>query len=182
MPPRPVIAVIEDAQWADEATLDLIRFIARRLHQLQCLLIVTYRDDLDRDHPLRAALGDLVEPNVTRIQLHPLSLDAVHSMTDGSGADAEALHSATGGNPFFLSEVLASRGDSLPPTVRDAVLGRAQSLSPAARDALDAAAILREWSDAGLVSEVAGTPPGALDECVASGFLDDVSRALEVPP
>ena len=146
-PPRPVIAVIEDAQWADEATFDLIRFVARRLERVPCLVIVTYRDDVDRDHPLRAALGDLVDPNVTRIQLQALSRDAVRAMAGDNAVDPEALHSATGGNPFFVTEVLAGGGHVLPSTVRDAVLGRAQSLSSDARDALDAAAVLGDGAD-----------------------------------
>jgi len=171
-PPRPVIAVIEDAHWADEATLDLIRFMARRLRQLHCLVIVTYRDDLDRDHPLRVALGDLVESNVTRIQLQALSIDAVQTMA-GHSVDAAELHAATGGNPFFVSEVLASTGDIVPSTVRDAVLGRARSLSPEAREALDATSILRDGTEAPLVSAVADTPLAALDECVVTGFLEE---------
>jgi ATP/maltotriose-dependent transcriptional regulator MalT len=107
-----------------------------------------------------------------------LSLDAVQAMAGNAAVDPEVLLSATGGNPFFVNEVLAGGGHTLPATVRDAVLGRAQSLSSPARDALDAAAILRDGSDARLVSAVAGTPAAALDECVAGGFLDDVSGEL----
>src|SRR5262249_36817640 len=77
-PPTPTIAVIEDIHRADEATLDLIKFLARRISRAPALLIVTYRDeDLGRDHPLRLVLGDLPAGDVTRLRLPPLSEAAV---------------------------------------------------------------------------------------------------------
>src|SRR6185437_4461216 len=76
--PAPTIVVFEDIHWADEATLDLIKYLARRMHRTQALLILTYRDDeLTKDHPLRLVLGDLPSDNVTRVWLPPLSEIAV---------------------------------------------------------------------------------------------------------
>jgi len=68
----PMMVVIEDIHWADEATLDLIKYLARRIHQTSSLLILTYRDDeIDRGHPLRLVLGDLPARDVTRLRLPP---------------------------------------------------------------------------------------------------------------
>ena len=131
----PTVAVIEDAHWADEATLDLLRFLGRRLEPIRSLLIVTYRDDeVGAKHPLRLVLGDLATTKtVRRLSLAPLSQDGVRTLAAGSRLDPVSLYRLTGGNPFFTTEVLAAdTGDAggIPATVRDAVLARASRLTP----------------------------------------------------
>ncbi|MCV7093270.1 AAA family ATPase, partial [Mycobacterium interjectum] len=123
--------VIEDAHWADGATLDLVRFLTRRIESLPVLLVVTYREDeVDRQHPLSVALGDLAGcAGVSRVRLEPLSRAAVAVLAAGSGVNAEQLHEVTGGNPFYLTEVLAAgaealRRRALPHSVTEAVWGR----------------------------------------------------------
>src|SRR5690242_7172820 len=94
----PTIMVIEDIHWADEATLDLVKFLARRIHRTSALLILTYRDDeLTKDHPLRLVLGDLPSDNVTRVWLPPLSEIAVATLAQQAGRPVGNLHAATGG-------------------------------------------------------------------------------------
>ena len=175
---RPAIAVFEDVHWADEATLDLLRYAGRRSDATRALLVMTYRDDeLGPRHPLRAVLGDLTSAAVTRLTLRPLSQDAVRALAAGSSIDPVALHRQTGGNPFFVTEVLAAVG-GLPPTVRDAVLARAARLSSAARAVLDAAAVIGGRAELPLLAAVAapggGDPAGvmaALEESLAGGML-----------
>ncbi len=131
----PTIAVVEDVHWADEATLDVIRLLARRAETLGALVVVTYRDDgLDAAHPVRLAVGELgTAPGVVQLRLPPLSRGAVEELAGPHGVDAEELYVKTAGNPFFVTEVLAGGGTALPPTVRDAVLGRMSRLGAAAR-------------------------------------------------
>src|SRR5690349_2202666 len=114
--PQPTVVVGEDAHWADGATLELLRFLGRRIGDLCTLLVVTYRDDeIGIDHPLRLVLGDLATAStVHRITLPPLTADAVGRVAAGVGGDAAALHRLTGGNPFFLTEVLATAGGAVP--------------------------------------------------------------------
>jgi len=168
----PVVVVLEDLHWADAATLDLVKFLGRRIRQVPALLVLTYRDDeLGPRHPLRIVIGDLsTSPAVRRIPLAPLSVAAVRTLAAGRSLDAAALHRQTGGNPFFVTEALASREAGIPPTVRDAVLARAARLSPAGRAALDAAALVgaqvEPWLLAALVDDAA-----AAEECVALGML-----------
>ncbi len=102
--------VIEDTHWADGATLDMVRFLARRIGALRLLLVISFRDDeLSPAHPLAVTLGDLANyAAVSRIGLAPLSLSAVAALAAGTGLNAEQLHHITGGNPFFVSEVLAA--------------------------------------------------------------------------
>src|ERR671916_46898 len=109
---NPVMLVIEDAHWADEATLDLLRYLGRRIEETRSLIIVTYRDDeTGPRHPFRRLLGDLASvPSVERLPLRPLTLQGVAALATGSGIDPTALHARTRGNPFFVSAVLASGG------------------------------------------------------------------------
>src|ERR1700722_19977430 len=98
------VVVIEDVHWADEATLDLLGYLARRIREIAVLLIVTYRnDELADTHPLRIALGYLAVQRCTRrLSLAPLSARAVRTLSAGRGVDPEELYSVTGGHPFFV--------------------------------------------------------------------------------
>jgi predicted ATPase len=150
-PRAPAVVVIEDLHWADEATLDAVRLLARKVGQVRLLVIATYRDEeLDRAHPLRMVLGELAtRPHVVRLAIPPLSPDAVAELAQVSELDARELHRLTDGNPFFVTEVLATGGSAIPPTVRDAVLARAARLSQDARALLDAVAIAPPASNCG---------------------------------
>lgn len=170
---RPSLVVFEDVHWADEATLDLIRYLGRRVVQTRALLLLTYRDDeLGPRHPLRLVLGDLASsPAVRRVSLPPLSEAAVRALAAGSPVDPVALHRQTGGNPFFVTEVLAAVG-GLPHTIRDAVLARAARLPAAARDVLEGAAVIGARVEASLLAAVVAAGDGRPDD-------DAIRRALE---
>jgi DNA-binding CsgD family transcriptional regulator/tetratricopeptide (TPR) repeat protein len=181
--PRPTLVVVEDVHWADEATLDLLRFLGRRLEQTAALLVATYRDDeVGLRHPLRVVLGDV--PGERRIALPPLSPEGVRTLARGSGLDPKALHRLTGGNPFFVTEVLAGGGDGVPESVRDAVLARARQLGEAARRVLDAAAVVGARVELSLLREAMDEPLSALEECLEAGMLqaqgDDVAFTHEL--
>src|SRR5438034_2437993 len=107
--PMATVLVLEDVHWADEATLDVLRLVGRRLQSAPALVVATYRDDeLGRAHPLRIVLGDLATSPVERIKLAPLSSEAVALLASTHRVDGEELYRRTGGNPFFVTEVLAS--------------------------------------------------------------------------
>ena len=165
---RPHLIVLEDLHWADEATLDVLRLLGRRVGALRALVVGTYRDDeLARDHPLRLVLGEL--PRVDRIRLEPLSAAAVAEL---AGASADDLHARTGGNPFYVTELLAAgTSDVTPATVRDAVLARASRLDPQARRLIDAAAVARPRAELWLLEAIAGQDLPAMERCIASGVL-----------
>jgi DNA-binding CsgD family transcriptional regulator/tetratricopeptide (TPR) repeat protein len=177
---RPTLVVIEDVHWADDASLDLLRFLGRRLGSIHALVIATYRDDeVGPRHPLQLVLGDLATaPAVSRIALPPLSVDAVRKLAAGSDLDTVALHHQTGGNPFFITEVLATSLPGIPATVRDAVLARAARLSAASRAVLDAAAVVGSPIEPWLLTGVAGAPAEAPEECITGGVLRWEGSAL----
>lgn len=79
--PTAVILVIEDLHWADEATLDVLKFLGRRIQNTRTLLILSYRDDeVSGNHPLRFLLGDLPASLTSRIRLPVLSVGAVERL------------------------------------------------------------------------------------------------------
>jgi DNA-binding CsgD family transcriptional regulator len=170
-PPHPAVVVIEDLHWADEATLDLVSFVARRLDSLPCLILVTHRVEIAPSHPLRRTIGSLVGPLVTRLSVPALSVDAVATLAAGTGLDPSALHERTGGNPFFVVELIAENSGALPATVRDTIVARAALLSGRARDALDAAAVLGRAADVDVMRVVGDCGNDAIDECVQAGLL-----------
>jgi DNA-binding CsgD family transcriptional regulator/tetratricopeptide (TPR) repeat protein len=170
--------VIEDAHWADGATLDLLRFMARRIVGLPLLLVVTYRDDeLGPQHPLTVALGDIATCEaLTRINLAPLSREAVAVLATGSGINADRLHQLTGGNPFFVTEVLAAgpqglNQDGLPRSIAEAVCGRLGRLSGPGRDTAQAVAVCGPRTRSTLLAKVCFAGASGLEECRGAGVL-----------
>ena len=167
------VLVIEDAHWADEATLDLVRFLARRLRGARVMVVVTYRDDgLALGHPLRAVLGELAtDRSVRRVNVPALTPAAVRRLADGSGMDADSLHALTGGNPFLVTEVLASGAEEVPPSAREAVLARVGRLSRPARHVLEAAAVIGMRVEVEVLHQLCGAGIEAIEECLTSGAL-----------
>ena len=165
-PEHPTVLVIEDVHWADDATLDTLRYLIRRIADLPAVLILTYRDDeLDREHPLHGLLGQASRSDhVRHLPLRRLSQQAVRQLSAGSSVDTLDLFALTSGNPFFVHELLASaQGERVPPTIADAVLARVRSLEPSTQDILEQLAVVPSVLDRWLVDALLpGTGPGAV--------------------
>jgi DNA-binding CsgD family transcriptional regulator/tetratricopeptide (TPR) repeat protein len=170
---QPVALIFEDVHWADEATLDVLRVLIRKIEKVAALVVLTFRDDeLEWSHPLRRTLGELATQRaVTRVKLAPLSPDGVAELASRHRIDAGELYRTTGGNPFFVVEVLASGGDRIPSTVREAVLARGARLSPSARSLLEAVALVPPQAELWLLESLLGGLADGLEECLASGML-----------
>ena len=165
--------MLEDLHWADEATLDVFTLLVRRAEATPALVVATYRDDsLEDAHPLRRVLGELATTTaVRRLKLAPLSPDAVGELAAPHGIDGQELYEKTGGNPFFVVEVLAGGSEEIPATVKDAVLARAMRLSPGARELLQAVAVVPQRAELWLLEALAGAAVETVDECVTAGML-----------
>lgn len=176
----PTLVVFEDVHWADEASLDLLRFLGRRVGATYGLVIATYRDDeVGPTHPLQFVLGDLATATaVRRIAIAPLSVDAVRILAAGSDLDPVQLHRQTGGNPFFVTEVLAAGAPGIPATVRDAVLARTGRLSSAGRTTLEAAALIGSPIEPWLLNTVVESATNAVAECIEGGMLRAEANVL----
>ncbi|MDX6228094.1 MAG: hypothetical protein QOI76_1484 [Frankiales bacterium] len=168
------LLVLEDVHWADEATLDVLRLLARRIESVPALVIASYRnDEIDPAHPLRLLLGEFsTGESVRRVGLSPLSRAAVARLAEPYSVDLEELYTKTSGNPFFVLEVLAGGDEgAIPETVRDAVLARAARLTQPARALLEAVAVVPPHADIWLLESLAGQSIDGLDEALTSGML-----------
>lgn len=178
---RPQVLTMEDVHWGDEVTFDLVRYLGRRLNGIKALIIVTYRDDeIGWQHPFRLVLGDIAPvQGASRLKVPSLSPAAVATLCEGSGIDPEELHRVTGGNAFFVTEVLGSGQLGVPATVRDAVLARAARLSDTGRTALEAAAVIGQRIDLDLLDRVHESGERGVGEAIERGLLISRGHYLE---
>lgn len=164
---EPTVLAVEDIHWIDAASVDVLRFLARRIHTMPLALLVTYRDhEIGARHPARPLLGDLARlDRHAMLGLKPLSVDGVHALVQGSALDPARVHRLTGGNPFFVTEVAKEPDGPLPATVRDAVLSHTVDVTPEDFEVL----------------QLVATAPDRLDERVLPALDVDLSslRRLE---
>jgi DNA-binding CsgD family transcriptional regulator/Tfp pilus assembly protein PilF len=175
--PATTVLVVEDVHWADQATLDLLKYLARRVAGMRVLLLASVRsDELTAGHPFWRWVGDLPAASTQRVTLAPLSPRAVARLATAAGRDADELYRITSGNPFFLTELLAAADDradaSLPLSVRDAVWTRVARLDAAERALLEVLSVSPVACEDWLLAGVLGPPAlAACDSCTARGLL-----------
>lgn len=173
-PLQPVVVVVDDVHWADEATLDLLRYLGRRIVGTHAVVVVAYRDDeVGPAHPLRRLLGHLAGlSHVRRLRLARLSCSATAALAEGRPVDPAYVYRVTGGNPFFVTELLAAAPDTVPATVCDAVLARAAPLSRRAREVLEVVAVVPGGAELPLVAAVCGAEHLAgVEDGIHAGLL-----------
>lgn len=169
----PTIVVFEDVHWADEATLDLIKFLGRRISHLPVLFLITYREnELNVNHPLRSVIGDLPGTAVARLSLAPLSEQAVAHLAEQAHRPAGPLYAITGGNPFFVTEALASNTGGVPLMVRDGVIARMTRISLSARNLLELVSVVPARTERWLLEAIPELKASAMEECLNIGMLD----------
>jgi hypothetical protein len=164
----PTVLVIEDVHWADDATLDVLRYLVRRVDGQPAVVVLTVREDeIAANQPLLQLLGTVAGPGSVRLQLEPLSTAAVAELAGAAGRDAAALHALTAGNPFYVTEALAASPDALPISVADAVRARIRPLGPSCAEALEQ------------LSVVPGVVEFPLAEALLPDRMDELARAEE---
>lgn len=165
--------VVEDLHWADEATLDWLSHLSRRIADSRALVVVSCRDDEPQsDGRLRTTMGQMATHRSTRrLALPPLTPDAVRRLAGPDVADPNRVFELTAGNPFFVSELLSVAPDAVPQSVADVVTARTLLLSPEAQRLVAAAAVIGRPATAGLLAAVSGVAAGSLDDCVSTGIL-----------
>jgi DNA-binding CsgD family transcriptional regulator/tetratricopeptide (TPR) repeat protein len=169
----PTVLAVEDIHWADDATLDVLGYAARRIEALGAVLLLTFRDDeVDARHPLHRFLGVLAGCPVHRVALAPLSPAAVRELCRGTAADPTALYRATRGNPFFVTEALAAPIEAVPVSVMEAVLARVRRLGAECREALDQLSVIPGQVDMPLAMGLLGRGLHTLAEAELAGVIE----------
>jgi DNA-binding CsgD family transcriptional regulator/phage gp36-like protein len=173
---RPVLLVFEDLHWADASTRDLVAFLGRNLRDAAVTFVLTYRgDELHRRHPLRPVLADLDrDPRVERVQLTGLGRAELAGLLDDisdqpiPAETVDALLYRSGGNPFYVEELVASGGldGRIPETLAEVILSRVARLSETTQGVLHAAALFDGDLDDELLADITARP------------IDDVAAAL----
>ena len=167
LPPQPTVLVLEDVHWADEATLDVITLLARRIASLPVLLLLTCRDgEAPPGHPVHTA----VSANASVLELEPLSATAVASL---SGDGADDVYAVTGGNPFYVTELIAARtAEELPRSIANAVRGRVSRLSDDERRLVELVSVVPNRVATSVLDAVLPDWPAAAEEPERRGLLE----------
>lgn len=166
------VLAFEDVQWADDATLDLLRILTRRIAETRSLILITYRDEPAPPEGVTRLLGMLAtNAAAVSIDIPPLSGQAMAELAAGSGIDPSVLHRLTSGNAFFASQVVAAGGTSVPSSVRDLIRSRLVELSSDARHSLEVAAVLGTRTESWLLAALAREALRGIDNAVAAGLV-----------
>lgn len=169
---KPVIVIFEDVHWADEATLDFIKFVARRISLTKIMFILTYRDnEIHPRHPLRGVLGQLPPDSFTRIQVPPLSRRAVEEMAAAKGYKGEDVYAITGGIPFYVNEILASYSPGVPENIKDSILAIYDRHPEDTRRIWTILSVLPTGIDLAYLGKMEPAYREAIEDCVGMGIL-----------
>lgn len=196
----PLVLVVEDLHWGDEATHELIPYLARKLRDSAVLIVATYRtDELHRTHPLNHVLAELARGRLAEeIRLRPLTRDEIGDMVKlalsldrpTTREFSDALFERTEGNPFFIEEILRAlveRGElayrdgswrrtksvaelTIPVSVRDAVQQRLLTLPADDRSVIQIAAVIGQRFEFDLLREVSGLREDAVFDAIRSAI------------
>ena len=170
----PLVVVFEDLHWADTFTLGLVGYLSRNISDDPILLIGSYRsDELGTQHPLSALVAELLRVDcVMRMELSGLKGSELEQLMTAildqrpDRARLDATSSRTGGNPFFVEELLAADTDDLSADLREVVMARVLRLTEPCRRVLDVAGVIGSRIDHRLLAEVSALSDDDLDLAV----------------
>ena len=170
----PVVVTIEDLQWADQSTLDLLNFWLHNLHDEHAVIVATYRsDELDDRHPMQAVVAEADHnPRTKRMELSGFDRAELAQQLAGllgappTAATVERIYARSAGNPFFAEELLAAGmregGAPLPQAPRDLIMRRVNSLPENVWDVLGVVAAAGRDISHRLVAAASELPERAL--------------------
>lgn len=173
-----VVMVFEDVHWADNATLDLLKCLGRRISLLKTLLILSYRvDEIGPRHPMTNLLGELPQANTQRIELNPISPEGTNEIASQWDRTIANLHEITNGNPFYMTELLAADAgeqDKVPLSIQDAIGSRLNRLPVAEQQFLETLSVIPHAIERQLVNHLYPDDGDTLaDECIQRKLLQE---------
>ncbi|WP_028937671.1 helix-turn-helix transcriptional regulator [Pseudonocardia spinosispora] len=189
----PVLLIVEDLHWADRSSRDLLTFLLARLGGQRLVVLASYRaDELNRRHPLRQVLAELVRlPSVDRLELTPFgAADAerfVRALADDGLDDtaARSIARRSEGNAFFAEELVSADTDGMPGRLAEVLLARVETLDQATQQVLRLASVAgRRFRHDRLAAASAGTSPEDLDAALRAAasahvLLPDGTRGYQ---
>ncbi len=171
-PAHPAVVVVEDVHWADDETVDVLRYLIRRIRTLPAVLVITMRQrEMSQSHPARRLLTGPANSAPAELRLAPLSLSAVTELVRGRGLDAAEVHAVSGGNPFLVHQLLSCEPQDLDRCAHEALLARAERMSAGARSVLQMLAVLPDGADTIVARALFGDVQEELREAEGSGLL-----------
>ena len=171
------VLVVEDLHWADEGTLDVLRYAARRIASLHALVVVTFRDDAATPPGLGALMSAASATSIT-LRLSPLSHEAVRTLCEGHDVDADDVFALTTGNPYLVTEILASQETRTPRSVVGAVVARLAGLPTEARDLVEQLAVVPGSVEPRIAAALVGGAWDTLAAAEESGLLTVVNASV----
>jgi DNA-binding CsgD family transcriptional regulator/tRNA A37 threonylcarbamoyladenosine biosynthesis protein TsaE len=169
---KALILVIEDIHWADEATLDLIKFLGRRINRHCILLAITYRDDeSNMQNSLSLLTADIPPNNISRIKLNPLSEKSVNNLEKYFGFKNDEIYNKTAGNPLFVFELISNKNERLPSSIKDIVLSKLSNLSSETRKFLELISVIPGRINKDIINQLSKHENKVIDEAVDAGIL-----------
>ena len=171
--PAPTLLVIEDLHWADEATLDVLGLLARRIGGKPVLVVASYRDDaLDRRGPLRVLLGELATaPDVMRMPLAPLSRKRSRRSPHHTGSMRTRFTKRPTGTRSSSPRCSRPRRSRSRPLCATPFSREPRASAPGPGRLLDAAAVLVPPVEIAILNALLPHGDGELEECLAAGML-----------
>jgi DNA-binding CsgD family transcriptional regulator/tetratricopeptide (TPR) repeat protein len=168
----PCVVLVEDIHWADAATLDFIKYFARRIRDSRTLLLLTYRDnEVLPSHPLRNVIGELLPGSFTRMNLPPFSKSMVEELAEKKGYNGKDLYEVSGGNPFYVTEILSSYSTGVPDNIRDSILSVYNKLPEHTKNAWQLLSVIPEGLDSEWLSSMDAQFLEAIESCIANGII-----------
>jgi ATP/maltotriose-dependent transcriptional regulator MalT len=168
----PVVMLFEDIHWADEATLDLIKFLGRRIQKIRCLFILTFRDDeVFYGHSLKHVFGEIPTSTYTKIRLNRLSKETVSAMARQSQVPGDEVYRVSSGNPFFVKEILANYRHGVPESIKDLVMSVFIRQPENVRELWELISIFPAGMDIWLLNKLYPEGLSSLDQTLQSGII-----------
>lgn len=165
-----VIVVFEDIHWADNGTLDFIQYAVRRIEQLSCLFILTFREnEMNLKPSLRNMLGQLPPDSYSKFELLPLSKPAVIEMATSKGFNGEEVFGISGGNPFYVNEILASYSPGIPEKIKNSILAVFYQQKTGVKNAWEIWSIIPDGLEVELVPKLKSSTD--LENCFALDII-----------
>lgn len=166
------VIIFEDIHWADEASFDFIKFLARRITTVQCLFIVTHRnEECPSIQLLRNVMGQLAPDTFTRMPLTPLSKEAVEKLAAEKGYSGEDVYSISGGNPFYVNEILAWYSKGVPANIKDSILSIYNNVDPGIKELWATLSIVPTGLETKYLMQMDESYMQTFENCFSSGIL-----------